>query len=247
MPPPWSGPSAPGPGTCTHHLWEEPFMSMPKILRFLSLIVVVAAMVALVGATVLTTGAYFTDSHPGQYTGTFGNVSVSVDGHGTGTDNLQLDWPNMLPSIWNNSTISVTNTGTATESIWLVFDNANLEWSSLNTLGSYGEWYVSGHYYTNLNNVYAQGTPSAFINACGDAAGPISYLPHVNSLGNLASGGSANYQVSFRYTACFSNNAAQGQPAFANPLKFAIVATQNGILPNDPHNGAGTIPNLSLP
>jgi hypothetical protein len=34
-------------------------------------------------------------------------------------------------------TWSVTDTGTASESIWLAFDNSNGEWSAVNTLGSY--------------------------------------------------------------------------------------------------------------
>lgn len=219
-----------------------------KIPRFFSFIALVAAMVALVGATVVTTGAYFTDSHPGQYTGTFGSVAVSVDGHGTGTDNLQLDWPNMLPGVWNTSTISVTNTGTTNESIWLVFDNANLEWSSINTLGSYGEWDVNGVHYANLNNRYAQGTSTTGQLDCAGTQIPnIGYLPHVNGLGTLSAGASYNFSVQFRFSACISNSLYEGQSAFANPLKFAIVATQSGILPNDPHNGAGTIPDLVLP
>jgi hypothetical protein len=223
-------------------------MSLPKIPRFLSLMFVVAAMVALVGATVLTTGAYFTDNHPGQYTGTFGEVSVSVVGSGSGTDHLQFDWPKMLPGQWNDSTIKVKNTGSANESIWLVFDNTNLEWSSINTLGSYGEWYIYGHDYNNLNNRYPEGTAyTGPPNACGDPIAAIAYLPHVISLGSLAPGAAATYAANFRYTSCISNNAYQGLPAFFNPLQFAIVATQAGILPSDPHNGAGTIPDLVLP
>ncbi|HEX5466559.1 MAG TPA: hypothetical protein VFW92_07765 [Candidatus Limnocylindrales bacterium] len=220
-----------------------------KIPRFFSFVALVGAMVALVGATVLTTGAYFTDSHAGQYTGTFGEVSVAVDGHGSGAGHLQLDWDDMLPGAWNASTLTVKNTGSANESIWLVFDNSNLMWSSMNTLGTYGEWYVNGHDYDNLNNRDAQGTPAnpGQHNACGDPTPAIAYLPHVNTLGTLAPGATANYSVKFRYTACLSDPALQGLQAFAQPIQFAIVATQNGILPNDPHNGAGTIPDLTLP
>jgi hypothetical protein len=208
----------------------------------------ILTLAGVLAATVASTGAYFTDSHAGQVTGTFGSVKVDMNGSGTGPGNIQFDFAGMLPGQWKTATITATNTGSDTEDIYMVFTNANNVWSDVNTLGTYGEANVNGNDYNNLNNHYAQGTPAnpGQTNACGDPVGPIAYLPHVNYLGTLNAGQSANYTFAFRYTACISNNAAQNQPAFANPLAFNIGAFQSGVAPADPHNGAGAVSPLTL-
>ena len=221
-------------------------MSKRKFARLAAVMTTLVATVALISTVVAGSGAYFTDSHPGQFTGTFGQVKVNVSGSGSGTDGLQINFANLMPGEFQSANIAVQNVGTGPEDIYLVFDNGNNEWSAMNTLGTYGEFIVNGNDYFNLNNHYPQGTVGPYTNACGDTVNSIAYLPHVNGLGTLTVGQTATFVVKFRYSACISNDAYQGQSAFANPLKFAIVAEQPGVLPKAPHNGSGTIPDLPL-
>lgn len=221
--------------------------STPK-RRLTAISVLVLSLATVLALTVASTGAYFTDSHPGQVTGTFGSVAIDMNGSGSGPGNLQFNFNGIMPGQWKTATITATNTGSDNEDIYMVFTNANTVWSQINTLGTFGEANVNGTDYANLNNKYAQGTPAntGQTNACGDPTGPIAYLPHVNYLGTLTPGQAANYTFAFRYSACISNSAYQNQPAFSNPLEFNIAAFQAGIAPNDPHNGAGMISDLTL-
>ena len=216
-----------------------------RLTALTGLVIVLASTVAL---TVASTGAYFTDSQAGSVNGTFGSVKIDMNGSGTGPGNLTFNFDGMMPGAWKTATITATNTGTGAEDIYLAFTNANQVWSEVNTLGTYGEADVNGANFNNLNNHYPQNTPAnpGQVNSCGDAVGPIRYLPHVNFLGTLNPGQSANYTLSFRYTACISNSAAEGAPAFTNPLEFNIAAFQAGVAPGDPHNGAGKIADLTL-
>jgi hypothetical protein len=214
-----------------------------RVTAITGLVLSLAAVLAL---AVASTGAYFTDSHPGQVDGTFGSVAVTLNGSGTGPENMQFNFTGMLPGQWKTATMTTTNTGSDTEDIYMVFTNANDVWSQVNTLGTYGEANVNGTDFNNLNNHYPQGTAGPYTNACGDTVSGISYLPHVNYLGTLNAGQSANYTFQFRYSACISNNAYQNQPAFSNPLEFDIAAFQSGVSPDDPHNGAGAVSPLTL-
>lgn len=208
--------------------------------------------IALLGTAAASTGAYFTDVHAGSVNGTFGKVKVSVDGvtvpAGDSHDALAITWNNMLPGSDKSVTWAVTNTGTAPESIWLAFDNSNGGWyntegNGINNLGSYGDAQIHSPLlnadYNNLNNLYPQGTPSypGQHNACGDPVGPIAYLPAENHVADLAPGASTTFTFSFGYTACLRSNALQGGPTFMNPLLYDIIATQQGITPDDAHNG----------
>jgi hypothetical protein len=216
--------------------------------RLVALLGTAAVTASLIGVAVVGTGAYFTDTHPGQIAGTFGSVKVVVTGSGQGgADNLAFSFDGMMPGEFKTANISVQNTGTGNEDIYLVFDNANGVWSDVNTLGTFGEFIVNGTNYNNLNNHWPQNTANAYTNPCGDIFNFIRYLPHVNGLGMLTPGASATYVVQFRYSACISSPLAQSQPILGGlPLKFAIVAEQPGVLPNDVHNGAGMIPDLTL-
>jgi hypothetical protein len=219
--------------------------------RVAAFIAATGGAIALVGIAAGSTGAYFTDVHAGSINGTFGKVALSVDGVVVapgdsatgGKENLEIQWNSMLPG--SNKTVSwtVTNTGTANESIWLAFDDSNGEWTAINTLGSYGDARINSPLlnadYNNLNNKYPQGTPAnpGQHNACGDQQPAIAYLPAENHVADLAPGGSASFTFSFGYGPCLSDNSLQGGPAFANPLLYDIIATQQGITPDDSHNG----------
>ena len=73
-------------------------------------------------------------------------------------------------------------------------------------------------------------------NACGDPNPAIAYLPAENHVADLAPGQQTNFTFSLGYGSCLAH-APQGGPAFAAPLKTDIIATQQGISPDDAHNG----------
>jgi len=221
----------------------------------------VGALVAagsLIGTSAGSTGAYFTDVVPNSINGTFGSVAVTVNGitvpqgdstggSGTTASPYTIQWDNMLPGVNKTVTWTVTNTGTATESIWLAFDNSNQGWfnkdgnSGINNLGTYGDAQIASPLlnanYDNLNNLYTQGTAASGNNPCGDPNPAIAYLPAENHVADLAVGQQTSFTLSFGYSACLSDNALQSGPAFVNPLLTDIIATQQGIAPSDAHNG----------
>ena len=96
-----------------------------------------AGSVGLVTAAAGATGAYFNDTQGGTVTGTVGSVKVTTSG-GSGGSGLNFDFCNMLPGQFQTSTVQYTNTGTGSEDIYLVFNNAQAL-HSVNNLGSYGE------------------------------------------------------------------------------------------------------------
>jgi hypothetical protein len=214
--------------------------------RVAAFIAATGGAIALVGLAAGSTGAYFTDVHAGQVDGTFGKVAISVDGIAVpsgdstgGANNLSINWNNMLPGQDKTVTWTVTNTGTANESIWLAFDNSNGGWfnadgnSGINNLGTYGDAQINSPLlnadYNNLNNGYPEGT---------GPAPAIAYLPAENHVADLAPGQQTSFTFSFEYTAKLHNNALQGGPAFLNPLLYDLIATQQGIAPSDPNNGS---------
>ena len=110
--------------------------------RAAAFIAVTGGALALVGMAGQTTGAYFTDVHPGQInaTSTFGKVALAGEGIAVpagdstvGANNLSVQWNNMLPGPDKTVSFTVTNSGTANESIWLAFNNSNGEWTAINS------------------------------------------------------------------------------------------------------------------
>ena len=202
--------------------------------------------IALVGLAASTTGAYFTDVHPGQInaTSSFGKVAVSVDGVAVpagdstgGANNLQVQWNNMLPGADKTVKFTVHNTGTANESIWLAFDNSNGEWTAINQLGTYGDAKIHSPLlngdYNNLNNNYPQGTVAAGTNKCGDPNPAIAYLPAQNHVADLAPGQSTDFSFSLGFGSCLSGNAAQGQTGIRQPVAVRHRRHPAGISPSD--------------
>ena len=227
-------------------------------MRFLALISTAAVTAALIGVAVVGTGAYFTDSKPGAITGNLGTVAVDIAGQ-------NIDFANLLPGVDQTQTVTVHNTGTANEDMYLAFDNTNLGWSAVNDLGAYGIFTVNGVVYDNLNNQYAAGTGPAGVistnpeSACYNVVRPnIAYLPHVIFLATLSPNQVWTFNVSFHFNACLTGGngtgAALWQAADSNfptigpvPLNFKVAAFQEGVNPNDQMNGAGKIAPLTLP
>ena len=224
-----------------------------RSFRLAAFLAAVGGAAALVGTAASGTGAYFTDVQGGQVNGGFGTVTVAVDGvtlpPGDSHSGLAITWNNMLPGTDKTVTWTVKNTGTGNESIWLAFDNSNQGWfnangnTGINNLGTYGDAKINSPLlnkdFNNLDNLYPQGSgPNpGQKNACGDPVPAIAYLPAENHVADLSPGASTSFTFSFGYTACLSANVLQGGPAFLTPLLYDIIATQQGVTPDDTHNG----------
>jgi len=104
-------------------------------------IAALTASVALLGGAAFiasgTTGAYFSDTKSGTISGSIGSIKITPYG-GSGDAKMNLAFTNMLPGEPQTVTIRYRNTGTVTQDVWIVFNNATAL-SALNSLGSYGE------------------------------------------------------------------------------------------------------------
>ena len=209
-------------------------------------------LVTVMSFAVIQTGAYFTDTNgPAPINNSLGSVAVNVNGDPVTAP--AIDFTNLMPGEVKSASIMVQNTGTGTEDIYLVFDDANGAWSAFNTLGAYGTFTIDGTVYDNLNNHYPWGTDSSgqFINSKDPASGcymvprpaQIKFLPHFIKIATLTPTASKTFDLAFNYHACMT----AGQGSAGLPLNYSVVAFQSGVNPADPFNGAGKISPLSLP
>jgi hypothetical protein len=227
-------------------------MQKRKFTRTAALATTVVATAALLSGVVATTGAYFSANTTGAVAGNLATVAVTTVGSGgSDANNLTFTWANMLPGEDKVASIHVQNTGNVSEDIYLVFKNDNLAWSGINTLGQYGKFVIDGKTFDNLNNHYQAltpgqpGTPNGNgpTGPCGQQQIGANYLPHVIFLGTLGPTASKDFTMAFQFNPCMADH--QGE-AFG-PLGFQIGAFQVGILPSDPYNQGGQIPDLTLP
>ena len=230
-------------------------MSKRKFARFGAVTTTLVAAGALVSTLVAGSGAYFTGSQPGAITGNLGTVAVDVAG-------TAIDFANLMPGDTQTQTVTVHNTGTGSEDIYVVFDNANKAWSAVNDMGQYGKFVVNGNVYDNLNNRYAAtasgvaGTGTGTAGPCSTPQIPVNYLPHAIKLGTLTQGQVWTFDVSFQVNACL--HSGQGAslwgasdtnfPTIAPaPLNYVVAAFQPGVDPTSNLNDGGKIVPLSLP
>ena len=243
-------------------------MSKRKFARIAAVLTTLVATVALISTVVMSTGAYFTDSHSGKISGTNGNVAVSVSGGGGGAGGLSFDFTGLLPGVPKTATITVQNTTGNPEAVWLVFSNDNGMWSAVNNLGQYGKFTVGGYVYDNLNNKYTPATPGVLGTGVGTyMSGSCStvervganYLPHAIKIASLASGVAHSFNITFEYNPCMTEHQLEAifNPAEADweggsavvapgPLKFSIAGYQDGVDPTSPFNGLAAISTLDL-
>src|SRR4051794_22508603 len=101
-------------------------MSKTKIARIAGFTVALGATATLAGFAATGTGAYFSDAKTGNsITGTMG--SIAITGHdGTGLNNLNISFANMLPGEQQSKTVGFTNTGNNPEDVYVVFDQTAL-------------------------------------------------------------------------------------------------------------------------
>jgi hypothetical protein len=243
---------------------------MKKHPRLIALLGTAGVTASLIGVAVAGTGAYFTDSHPGNIDGNNGDIAISVSG-GSGTGGLDFDFSGILPGVPKTATVTVSNLTANPEAVWLVFDNSNGMWSAVNNLGRYGIFTVGGYVYNNLTNKAAPTDPGVLGSFsgtfCGAAAAPsrsgYNYLPHAIKITTLPAWGTASFPITFEYHACMTNH--QGESIFNalgndiggtggaaliaapnGPLLFNVAAFQDGIDPTSLYNGSAAITPLNL-
>ncbi len=212
----------------------------------------IAASVALLGGTAFlasgATGAYFSDTHDGNISGTVGNIHVSPFGGG-GANGTDLAFTNMLPGVAQTVKLKYQNTGSARQDVYIVFNNATAL-GALNDLGHYGEAHLSANGTALFDSANLKDSPS-----CG-AFAPAGCWPLKSQYliaSNVAPGGIGDISFSFNYTGKLKAQAPAGAAApvwntypaadgqaVVNPadgtgsgLPYQIVATQHGITPGN--------------
>jgi hypothetical protein len=234
-------------------------MLKSRIARFAAIAAPSLAVVSIVGLAIGSTGAYFTDTNGGgQINATSGSVAVKVNGSETNAP--VINFTNLMPGTPRTSTVSVQNTGSGSEDVYLVFDNSNGGWSAVNALGAYGIFTIDGTIYDNLNNRYAWGTDTSGqvisenpASGCYNVPRPaqIKFLPHyIKIAGGLTPTASKSFDITFQLHACMTGPNTDGVGAFDSgygQLLYSVVAFQAGVDPKDSMNGAGKIVPLVLP
>ncbi len=198
------------------------------------------------------TGAYFSDAKSGTITGTIGSIQITGSG-GSGADNLDLAYTNMLPGEPPTVTSHFTNSGANAEDVWIVFPNATAL-SALNNLGNYGDIQINA----NATDVFDSQNLNDNTVSCPPGSSDLSHLPHpqnpckalpgkIKLFSSVGPGGSGSVSIAFNYVSYMSTqsplftvfnsypvagqqtvNAGDGS---GNGLPYQLVATQVGQTP----------------
>jgi hypothetical protein len=189
------------------------------------------ATVALLGGAAVvasgSTGAYFSDTHTGTVSGSVGQVSLSTSG-GTGGDQLDLTYTNLLPGAAQTVTGSYGDSGNVPEDIYLTFPNATAL-SALNDLGQYGQLHISsagsgavGDVFDSSNledhpscGGFVQGSTTIVVN--GQTITQPGCWPLPNQLkiaGNVQPGQTGTFSLTFNYASKLGGSTSQGGGVF---------------------------------
>lgn len=224
-----------------------------KTVKVAGFVGALCASAALVATAATGTGAYFSDSHTGNLSGTSGHLELS-------TSDLNVSFTGLNPGEDKSTQIQYTPTGNSTtnEDVWIVFDTTSTAYGVFTGsnhvsyggytgggLGGYGHFKVlsnQGYGFESYNlQVAAAGTTGCPIDPNGDggsaqrATGPDNGsqsapecgVPGAIKIGNnLAPGQAGAVTVTFGLT-----GKATTQDHNEVNLPFTIVATQPGIAP----------------
>jgi hypothetical protein len=228
---------------------------MARSRKFLTVGALGVAAIALIAAGAGSTGAYFTDSHPGTINASAGSIKVNVS-----PADLALNFTGLLPEAFQTQDVTYQAVGSVAEDIWLVLPTdgtaAYLNGTPGNPapgappLGRYGHFAVVGPAgsFTSYNLATDPTTPSTA--SCGvdtngfggsnaqvvDKTTILPYCPVPNAIllsSNANPGDTGVAHITFGYTKLLKGPQASPVGLVAN---FKIVATQHGILPSDPNN-----------
>ena len=202
-----------------------------KVAGFIGTVALTGGLLA---SAVVGTGAYFSDTKANNHiTGTMG--SIKVEGHdGTGTNNLDAVFTDMLPGETKTAKWRYSNTGKNAQDVWVVFEDEGLVGTSatgkhgINDLGTYAEVHVASNgteqfASQNLTDKYPSGTP-------GSNGAPTLYpLPKMIKVADaLAPGHTGDWSFSFKPASKILNDAQLDQWL---GLDYDLVATQVGVTP----------------
>jgi hypothetical protein len=202
-------------------------MRLTKLTRVGVFVVCLGVSGGLVAAASGATGAYFSDSDAGRFSGTLGSIKIDGTG-GTGVDGLDFSFDRILPGETRTATATFTNTGLSPQDVWITFPNTPT-FQGLNQLGTYGKVEIKANndvafFSANLNNNFPCGTPGI------PPAPTLCALPSkVKLFGNVAPGGTGTFSFSFTLGSAFTT---QPDPIPVVPgLDFLLVGTQVNIEP----------------
>jgi len=183
-----------------------------------------------------SSNADFSDTRSGAITGTISGDSVRLQTTGgTGVDNMDVNWSNMLPHVWKSLTITYKNVGNNPIDVTAKFDSNPTALSALNDLGHYGAAQVyGGTAGTTLlfdsQNLSDHATcPNTPATDCRPLPGTVSLM------NNLAPGDSAIFTLKFMYTSKLT-----AQPAAGTTVPFNAYPALDGQTIIRPQDGTGS-------
>ncbi len=225
-------------------------------VKALALGVSIILVVVLIAIATGATGAYFSDTKSGTVTGAMGTIQVSATG-GTGGNNLDFNWPNMLPGVHYTTSVTFQNSGNNPEDVYLNFNNLTAL-STLNTKGTYASVHIKvngtpTYAYLNLNDQNSSGflPPRLLLvsNLIPNATGTMVFdFEYASKLATPEPGGVFNlypiydsdswYEAHSGYAAGYGQTTARSGIDFVmgqhnQGLPYQILATQVGISPDD--------------
>lgn len=221
--------------------------------RGLGFVGAVGATVALIGAAVSTTGAYFTDAKDGSMSATTGNVKID-------TSDTTLAFQGLRPTEYKTQKVDFANTGTGKQDIWFVIpsgQDSNLYqgMDSNTALGRFGHFRLTssggaGFVSNNLRTGPADSRSVCGVNGNGsggseteatttnntDNGSYVDYCPVPKAIllqQNVSPGEGGSMTVEFGLTKVAKNGYANAAFTLG---RYKIVATQPGIRPDDVNN-----------
>ena len=223
---------------------EGDIMRYKKAVRLGVFVVCLGTSAALVGAATGATGAFFSDTKSGVFTGTVG--SIKIEGHGgSGHDSLDFNFDKLLPGELQNDVATFTNTGANAEDVWLVFPNVDAL-HAINDLGRYGEVHIKANadevfHSKNLNDQF----PKCLTPDAADLSNVCPLPRAVKLFGSVAPAGTGTFTFSFALGTLWTSQlpaplvlpfncypVTSPIPTCANNgLPYQLVATQVGQLP----------------
>ena len=190
-------------------------------------VITLVATMSLLGGTAFaasgSTGAYFSDTHNGNVTGTIGSILITPDNPA----NLALSFPNLLPGAPQTVSVNYHNSGSSQEDIYLSFPNLTAL-SALNNLGNYGHVVVQnalGGPDTTIfssNNLDDNSTRCGPFGTANQAVGvdmPCYPVPNQILLASAVNPGAyGTFKITFEYASLLSTQAPANTPWNSWPL-----------------------------
>jgi hypothetical protein len=224
-------------------------MKKGKVARVAGFVGALGVSAVLVTTAVQGTGAYFTASQDGSISGTTGQITISANNPTT------LNFDNLIPGEYKDSTIQYTVGGDTHVDTWLVFQDgyAYCKFTGAKDdshcgdgeggMGRFGHFAVEDNagnlLFSSYNLANANGTTSDCVDAFGHGSRPPAADKNdtnnrcgvplgIKLQSDLSPGNSANVTLTFGVTGRQTDQNVAAPPA---TVPFQIVATQVGITP----------------